>query len=91
MATYVPPPGPQWILGDVFMREYYTVFNYHDKTVGFAKAVNDDDDNEYDALGDQRDEHGCLRSAGYSWCEHSNECHRPWEVPCAAKTQILQK
>jgi hypothetical protein len=89
MATYVPPPGPQWILGDVFMREYYTVFNYHDKTVGFAKAVNDD--NEYDALGDRRDEHGCLRSAGYSWCEHSNECHRPWEVPCAAKTQILQK
>jgi len=33
-----PAPGPQWILGDVFMREYYTVFNYNDKTVGFAKA-----------------------------------------------------
>jgi len=33
-----PAPGPQWILGDVFMREYYTVFNYNDKTIGFAKA-----------------------------------------------------
>lgn len=33
-----PPPGPQWILGDVFMRQYYTVFNYVDKTIGFAKA-----------------------------------------------------
>jgi hypothetical protein len=32
-------PGPQWILGDVFMREYYTVFNYLDQTVQFAKAV----------------------------------------------------
>jgi hypothetical protein len=40
MALDIPAPGPQWILGDVFMREYYTVFNYHDKTIGFAKAKN---------------------------------------------------
>jgi hypothetical protein len=38
MGMDFPPPGPQWILGDVFMREYYTVFNYLDKTIGFAKA-----------------------------------------------------
>ncbi|KAG7343927.1 aspartyl protease [Nitzschia inconspicua] len=38
MGMDFPPPGPQWILGDVFMREYYTVFNYHDQTIGFAKS-----------------------------------------------------
>jgi len=38
MGMDFPAPGPQWILGDVFMREYYTVFNYVDKTIGFAKA-----------------------------------------------------
>jgi len=28
-----------WILGDTFMRVYYTVFNYEEQTVGFAPAV----------------------------------------------------
>ena len=91
LARYSPSVAPQWILGDVFMREYYTVFNYHDKTIGFAKAVKDNGDEKYDiryslspdhVLGEHRDDHGCLVSAGYSWCSHSNECFRPWETLC---------
>lgn len=33
-------------------------------------------------LGGDRDEHGCIGSAGYMWCETSGKCVRPWEESC---------
>jgi len=30
--------------------------------------------------GADRDEHGCIRSAGYTWCEKEGKCVRPWEL-----------
>jgi hypothetical protein len=32
------------------------------------------------AVGSGRDEHGCITSAGYRWCEAENKCVRPWEL-----------
>ena len=32
--------------------------------------------------GGDRDEHGCIPSAGYSWCDATQKCIRPWEESC---------
>merc|ERR1711920_285007 len=37
MGADFKEPGPKWILGDVFMRPWYTVFDYENEQVGFAK------------------------------------------------------
>ncbi|MBW2941662.1 hypothetical protein [Zhongshania aquimaris] len=31
-------------------------------------------------VGGDRDVKGCIRSAGYSWCEYTAQCERPWEL-----------
>jgi|GEM_PF-6228017 len=33
-------------------------------------------------LGGQRDEHGCITTAGYIWCEEKEKCLRIWEEVC---------
>ena len=32
------------------------------------------------SVGADRDEHGCIGSAGYTWCARTNQCERPWEL-----------
>jgi len=37
---------------------------------------------ETQLVGGDRDEHGCIASAGYTWCEAKQKCLRSWEEPC---------
>ncbi len=40
-------------------------------------------------IGSDRDEHGCIGSAGYSWCEVKQKCLRIWEEACASEDEDL--
>jgi hypothetical protein len=33
-------------------------------------------------VGGDKDEHGCIGSAGYTWCEAKQKCLRTWEESC---------
>ena len=35
-------------------------------------------------VGNDKDEHGCIASAGYTWCAAKNKCLRSWEEKCEA-------
>ncbi|MCJ8350115.1 hypothetical protein [Moritella sp.] len=37
-------------------------------------------DLESKPIGGDRDEYGCLPSAGYLWCERTQRCERSWEL-----------
>jgi hypothetical protein len=38
-------------------------------------------------VGGDKDEHGCIGSAGYSWCGPKNKCLRIWEEACYASAE----
>ena len=38
---------------------------------------------ESNLIGGQKDEHGCLSPAGYSWCPSTQKCQRMWEEYCS--------
>ncbi len=33
-------------------------------------------------VGGDKDAHGCIGSAGYTWCQLKSKCLRQWEEPC---------
>ena len=43
--------------------------------------------NPEEPIGGERDEHGCLLMAGYTWCEAKQKCLRVWEEGCGITNQ----
>lgn len=49
MPLDVPKPhGPAWVLGEIFMQKFYTVFNRDTNAIGFALAVHNEKKANYD-------------------------------------------
>lgn len=53
------------------------------KIIGFLSIFNVNNVQSQALVGGARDDHSCLISAGYTWCESSQSCIRQWETPCS--------
>lgn len=42
-------------------------------------------------VGGDKDEHGCIGSAGYSWCEVKQKCLRIWEESCEDEEKAIKE
>jgi len=47
-------------------------------------------DNNGQLVGGDKDSHGCIPSAGYSWCEEKQKCLRVWEESCSDQNATLE-
>lgn len=47
--------------------------------------------NSSQVVGGDKDEHGCIGSAGYTWCEAKQKCLRTWEESCQAEQEQEQE
>eukprot|EP00747_Dinoflagellata_sp_TGD_P164128 gnl/TRDRNA2_/TRDRNA2_183625_c0_seq1.p1 gnl/TRDRNA2_/TRDRNA2_183625_c0~~gnl/TRDRNA2_/TRDRNA2_183625_c0_seq1.p1 ORF type:complete len:134 (+),score=10.99 gnl/TRDRNA2_/TRDRNA2_183625_c0_seq1:65-466(+) len=45
---------------------------------------------EATVIGPGRDQRGCLRSAGYVWCEGVGKCIKPWKESCPGGTDFCR-
>ena len=48
--------------------------------LGGCSSQNSADADSASIVGSDRDAHGCIGSAGYSWCARTEQCERPWEL-----------
>lgn len=57
--------------------------------VGCNEQNNNKEDKQQNQqlVGGDKDEHGCIGSAGYAWCESKQKCLRNWEEPCPAELE----
>lgn len=75
------------IIGASFVLKNYIV---EDKNSRDVAAEKDDQRSEEMIIGGDKDEHGCLGPAGYSWCEAKQKCLRTWEDPCIPEDVLRQ-
>jgi hypothetical protein len=58
------------------------------KITAYVVGDSDNQDNDSQMVGNDRDSHGCIGSAGYSWCEEKSKCLRIWEENCSSIEEL---
>ena len=69
----------------IFILVIVIVFLYINKKTAVSPSVGDDNVPALDQnnmVGNDKDSHGCIGSAGYAWCEIKSKCLRVWEEKC---------
>lgn len=66
----------------VIMSASYAFRGYLNKISNNQESVPKEQENLPKVIGGDKDEHGCLGPAGYSWCEAKQKCLRVWEEAC---------
>ena len=69
------------VLGLLLYRFLKNVLN----PTNVSKVVTKTSNRAQQMVGGDKDEHGCIGSAGYTWCEEKGACIRLWEEDCSAK------
>jgi Raf kinase inhibitor-like YbhB/YbcL family protein len=69
------------ILGILIFAGYYFLGRSFKKQIVSNETTTDQDAK---IIGGDKDEHGCLIGAGYTWCDTKQKCIRPWEEECAS-------
>ncbi|MCG2689774.1 DUF5667 domain-containing protein [Candidatus Parcubacteria bacterium] len=55
-----------------------------------ASSSDADEQWQEEIIGGDKDEHGCISSAGYTWCEIKEKCLRTWEETCEQEQEQEQ-
>ena len=66
----------------------YAYKSYTGKVETGPEVKTEELDNSGKLIGGEKDEHGCMLMAGYTWCEAKQKCLRTWEEPCTEDERV---
>ena len=75
-----------WNWNDIILK----IFSKPQEQVQQIQQVEQVEQNQEEEMlvGNEKDEHGCIGSAGYTWCEQKQKCLREWEEKCCVPKDV---